>query len=162
MDSIPHVPGEIQAPAGEQLVLRANASGFQVYVCQSGPDGKPAWSLKAPEAELSDQHGTPIGRHYAGPTWKHHDGSEVTAKAIARVDAPDSTAIPWVLLAATGHSGNGVLSRVTTIQRIHTVGGQPPAGRCGQTTHGAELKSSYSPEYYFYAPRKCAAGKGSA
>jgi hypothetical protein len=151
MDSKPDLPGEIQAPAGEELVLHAHASGFQVYVCQPGPDGKPAWSLKAPEAELADQHGTPIGRHYAGPTWKHNDGSEVNAKAIARVDAPDSAAIPWVLLTATGHSGNGVLSRVTTIQRIHTVGGQPPAGVCGPTNLGAEFKSSYSAEYYFYA-----------
>jgi hypothetical protein len=67
------------------------------------------------------------------------------------VDAPDSAAIPWVLLTATGHSGNGVLSRVTTIQRIHTVGGQPPACGCDPMTLGAEFKSSYSAEYYFYA-----------
>lgn len=150
-DARPHVPDQIQSPAGEELVLRTHAAGFQIYVCQSGPDGQPIWSLKAPEAELTDQHGTAIGRHYAGPTWKHHDGSEVIAKAMARVDAPDPGAIPWVLLAATGHSGNGVLSRVTTIQRIHTVGGQPPASGCDETNLGAEFKSSYSAEYYFYA-----------
>ena len=149
----PHVPDAIQAPAGEELVLQTHASGFQIYICQSGADGKPAWSLKAPEAELTDQHGSGVGRHYAGPAWKHNDGSEVIAKATARVDAPDSAAIPWVLLSATGHSGNGILSRVTTIQRINTVGGQPPASGCAQANVGAEFKSSYSAEYYFYAPK---------
>jgi hypothetical protein len=147
----PDVPDEIQAPAAEQLVLRAHASGAQIYICQPGPNGKPAWSLRAPEAELTDQNGKAIGRHYAGPTWKHNDGSEVTAKAAARVDAPNLSAIPWVLLTATGHSGNGVLSRVTTIQRINTIGGQPPAGGCDETCLGKEFQSSYSAEYYFYA-----------
>jgi len=149
----PQVPDAIQAPAGEELVLQMHASGVQIYICQSGADGKPAWNLNAPEAELTDQRGNNIGRHYAGPAWKHRDGSEVIAKAVARVDAPDSAAIPWVLLSATGHSGNGILSRVTTIQRIQTVGGQPPADGCAQENLGAEFKSSYSAEYYFYAPK---------
>ena len=152
-DSRPHVPSELQAPDGEDLVLQTHASGVQIYICQSGADGKPTWSLQAPEAELTDQDGIVIGRHYAGPTWKHNDGSEVVAKAMARVDAPDSGAIPWVLLSATGHSGNGVLSRVTTIQRIHTVGGQPPSGGCTQANLGTEFKSGYSAEYYFYAQK---------
>ena len=152
--SRPDVPDKIKAPAAEMVVLRAHASGAQIYVCQQGTDHKPGWTLKSPEAELQDQHGANIGRHYAGPTWKFNDGSEVTGKAIARVDSPDSDSIPWLLLAATGHSGKGVLTHVTTIQRVHTKGGQPPAGGCKAAKLNLEVKSSYTADYYFYVPSK--------
>ena len=151
----PDVPEKIKAPAGEEVVLQVHASGSQIYVCQPGPDGKLAWSLKAPEAELRDQQGATIGRHYAGPTWKDNDGSEVTGKAAARVDSPDSDSIPWLLVTTTGHSGEGVLSRVTSIQRIHTKGGLPPsAADCNTSKQNVEVKSSYTADYYFYAPTK--------
>jgi len=148
------VPEKIKAPANEQVVLEAHATGSQIYTCQQGADGKYAWTLKAPEAELHDQHGAVIGRHFAGPTWKHTDGSAVTGKAAARVDSPDADSIPWLLVTATGHSGDGVLSRVTNIQRIHTHGGQPPAAGCDASKQGLGTKSSYTADYYFYAPGK--------
>lgn len=151
----PDVPDKIKSPAGEEVVLQAHASGSQIYVCQQGADGKYGWALKAPEAELRDQQGAIIGRHYAGPAWKHNDGSEITGKAVARVDSPDSDSIPWLLVTVIGHSGNGVLSRVTSIQRIHTKGGQPPlAGDCNASKQNVEIKSSYTADYYFYAPAK--------
>jgi Protein of unknown function (DUF3455) len=148
----PEVPEKLAAPASEELVLQARAIGSQVYVCQTGADQKLAWVLKAPEAELFDFHGAAIGKHYAGPTWKHTDGSEVVGKVVARQDAPDATAVPWLVLTATSHSGNGVLAGVASIQRIHTKGGQPPQTGCDQSHIGAETKSAYSAEYYFYAP----------
>ncbi len=152
MNPHPEVPREIQAPADAELVLQAHASGFQIYVCREGADGTFAWTLKAPEAALYDQDGTAIGKHYGGPTWKHNDGSEVTARAVARVDSPDADAIPWLLLSVTSHSGNGVLSRVTSIQRIQTAGGQPPpAAGCSASNREVEARSKYESEYYFYA-----------
>ena len=118
-------------------------------------DGKLAWALKAPEAELHDQQGAVIGRHFAGPTWKDNDGSEVTGKAVAKVDAPDANSIPWLLVSVTGHSGDGVFSRVTSIQRIHTKGGLPPAASdCASSKQSVEVKSAYTADYYFYAPAK--------
>lgn len=151
----PDVPDKIKAPAGEEVVLQAHATGYQIYVCQAGADGKLAWSLKAPDAELHDEQGAVIGRHYAGPTWKDKDGSEVTGKAVGRADAPDSDSIPWLLLTATGHSGDGVLSRVSSIQRIHTKGGQPPAAAdCNSAKQNLEVKTTYTADYYFYAPAK--------
>ena len=148
----PEVPDKIKAPAGEEVVLVAHASGSQIYTCQQGPDGKYAWTLKAPEAELRDQKGAVIGTHYAGPSWKLKDGSEVTGKAAAKVDAPDAGSIPWLLVAVTGHAGSGALSKVTSIQRIHTKGGQPPAGGC-EGSSNAEKKVSYTADYYFFAPK---------
>ncbi len=153
--SPPDVPDKIKAPGGEEVILLAHASGSQIYVCQPGTEGNPAWTLKAPEAELHDQQGTTIGRHYAGPTWKDNDGSEVTGKAAARVDSPDADSIPWLLVTITGHSGNGVLSRATTIQRIHTKGGlAPPASECNTSKQNVEVKIPYTADYYFYAPAK--------
>ena len=153
--SRPDVPDKIKAPAGEEIVLQVHASGSQIYVCQPATDGKLAWTLKAPEAELHDQQGAIIGRHYAGPTWRDNDGSEVTGKAVARVDSPDADSIPWLLVTVTGHSGDGVLSRVTSIQRIHTKGGvPPPASDCNPSKQNLEVKSSYSADYYFYRPAK--------
>ena len=153
-NSAPDVPDKIKAPVGEKVVLKAHASGSQIYVCQQGADGKFAWTLKAPEAELRDDQGKIIGHHYAGPAWKHNDGSEVTGKAMARVDSPNSDSIPWLLINAVGHSGGGILAGVTTIQRINTKGGQPHATGCGTASQNAEEKSSYTADYYFYAPAK--------
>ena len=153
--SPPAVPDAIKAPAAEQLVLLAQASGAQIYVCREGTEGNPSWVLEAPEAQLRDEKGMVIGRHYAGPTWKHKDGSQVSGKAAAHVDAPDANAIPWLLVTATGHSGQGVLSRVTSIQRIHTKGGQPPsASQCNSATLGRKAESSYTADYYFYEPAR--------
>jgi hypothetical protein len=149
----PDVPQKLAVPENEQLVLRAHASGVQIYNCEAGADQKPSWVLKAPQAELFDARGKTIGHHFAGPAWNNVDGSAVTGKAVAREDAPASDDIPWLLITVTSHSGNGVLSRVTTIQRIHTKGGQPPsAAACDGSHVGAETKSSYTADYYFYAP----------
>lgn len=151
----PEVPDQIKAPAGEELVLAAHATGFQIYSCQRGPDGQPAWLFKAPEAELRDNTDRVIGHHYAGPTWKHTDGSEVTGKVVAKADSPDPDAIPWLLLTAVNHSGTGALASVSTIQRIQTKGGQPPAKPpCTSSNLNATSKSSYVADYYFYAPAK--------
>ena len=150
----PDVPDKIKAPAGEHVVFKAHASGSQIYMCQQGSDGKFAWTLKAPEAELRDEQGKVIGHHYAGPAWKHNDGSEVTGKAAARVDAPTPDAIPWLLINVVSHSGSGMLSGVNTIQRINTKGGQPPAAECGTAKQNAEVKSPYTADYYFYAAAK--------
>ena len=153
----PDVPDNIKAPDGEKIVLLAHASGFQVYTCQLGSDGKPAWALKGPDARLFDRQGSAIGHHHLNPgppplpTWKHNDGSEVSGKMMARVDSPDSDSIPWLLLTATSHSGKGILSGVTSIQRINTNGGlAPAAASCDDARKGTESKSAYVADYYFY------------
>ena len=134
--------------------MLAHASGSQIYTCEAGADGKFVWTLKAPEALLKDQEGNVIGSHSAGPTWRLKHGSEVTGKAAAHLDSPDPDSIPWLLVNAVGHSGSGLLTNVTTIQRVHTHGGKPPTGGCDQSHGGTETKSSYTADYYFYAPAK--------
>jgi hypothetical protein len=152
----PEVPEKIAAPPAEEVVLMAHASGSQIYVCQAAADGKAAWALKAPEAELRDAQGAVIGRHYAGPTWKYKDGSEITGKSIARVNAPGSASIQWLLLSVVDHAGKkGLFSHVNSVQRINTHGGMPPPdAECDAAKLKAESKSPYSADYYFYAPAK--------
>ena len=148
----PDVPDAIQAPAGEEVILSVHASGSQIYSCQAGADGKFAWTLKGPDAELRDRKNKIVGSHFAGPTWKLNDSSEVTGKAVAHVDSLDSESVPWLLVTAVSHSGKGLLANVTSIQRIHTRGGKAPDGGCDASHHDTETKSSYTADYYFYAP----------
>jgi len=150
----PDVPDAIQVPAGQQVVLYAHATGSQIYTCQAAADGKFAWTLKGPDAELHDRKDKVIGHHSAGPTWKLTDGSEVTGKATAHVDSLDEGSVPWLLVNVVSHAGNGQLSNVTTIQRVRTHGGQPPAHGCDAAHVNTETKSNYSADYYFYAPAK--------
>jgi hypothetical protein len=148
----PQVPDAIHAPAGLGVALMANASGFQIYTCTAGADGKFSWTLKAPQAELRDRNGDVIGQHSGGPTWTLKDGSAVTGKAAAHADSPDPDSIPWLLVNVVGHSGKGLLDNVTTIQRVHTHGGKPAADVCDAAHKDAETKSGYTADYYFFAP----------
>jgi len=153
-ESAPDVPDAIAVPAGQEVVFYAHAKGSQIYTCQAGADGKFSWTLKGPEAELTDRKDKVIGQHSAGPTWKLKDGSEVTGKAAAHVDSLDSESIPWLLVNVVSHVGKGQLANVTTIQRVHTHGGKPGSDVCDESHKDAETKSDYTADYYFFAPAK--------
>jgi hypothetical protein len=149
----PAIPAEIKVPEGEKLVLQAHATGFQIYTCTAAADQTVKWALKAPEAELRHRSEV-IGKHFAGPTWQHKDGSSVTGKAAAHADSPDRNSIPWLLVSATGHSGEGLLAQVSSIQRINTRGGKPPPeSECTAAQAGTEARSRYSADYLFYSPK---------
>jgi Protein of unknown function (DUF3455) len=159
-ESAPDVPDAIAVPAGLEPVLFVRAKGSQIYTCQAGADGKYGWTLKGPEAELRDRKDKVIGQHSADPTsklptWKLKDGSEVTGKAVSHVDSLDADSIPWLLVSVESHAGKtGLLTNVTTIQRAHTHGGKPGNDPCDESHKGAETKSDYTADYYFYAPAK--------
>ncbi len=144
------VPTQIKPPEGQALVAEAHAKGFQVYTCKND-GGKYAWTLKEPDAELFDKKGKTVGRHFAGPTWEWSDKSQVTGKKLTDAPSPDADSVAWLLLAATGHSGEGVLSKVTNIQRLNTKGGKAPAGGCDAPHEGQETRAAYTADYSFYA-----------
>jgi hypothetical protein len=145
------VPQQLQPPANEQLLVSVHAQGDQVYSCKTdGPS--PAWTLKAPDAQLFDQDGKSFGKHFAGPSWEANDGSRVTGKAIANA-SPDPDSIPWLLVNIISHEGKGILSPATTIQRLHTKGGKAPASGCDASHAGREIRVPYSADYLFYAPK---------
>jgi len=150
----PDVPSVIAVPSGLAPVLFVHAKGSQIYTCAAGTDGKFAWTLKAPDAELKDRKDKVIGQHSAGPTWELKDGSKVTGKAAAHVDSLDADSIPWLLVNVVTNSGKGQLANVTTIQRVHTHGGKPGNDACDESHKDAESKSAYTADYYFFAPVK--------
>jgi hypothetical protein len=153
VDKNEDIPASLQPPGGEKLALRTHATGWQIYTCSNDSQGSPKWTLKAPDANLLDRKGKVVGHHSAGPVWKYKDGSEVSAKAAAHADSPDGKSIPWLLLTASGHAGKGKLANVTSVQRVHTLGGQPPAAaECVVSKINTEARSSYTADYYFYAP----------
>jgi hypothetical protein len=155
----PDVPDAIAVPAGQQVQFVAHAKGSQIYSCKADADGKFAWTLKGPEAELRDRNDKVMGQHFADPTsklptWKLKDSSEVSGKAAAHVDAIDSGSIPWLLVNVVSHAGKGRLADVTTIQRVHTHGGKPGNDACDESHKDADTKSDYTADYYFFAPAK--------
>jgi hypothetical protein len=138
------LPGAIAAP-GETTVLSVHAEGAQVYECKAGTDGKLGWAFREPIATLMAD-GKTVGRHYAGPNWEDADGSAVTGKAIGNAPGATANDIAWLKLDVTAHRGNGILSGVTTVQRINTQGGQL-AGACDKA--GVTKSAPYSAEYVF-------------
>jgi hypothetical protein len=119
------------------------AKGVQIYECR---DQK--WVFVAPEAELFNSAGRKIGTHYAGPHWEALDGSKVSATVKERSDAPGSGNIPWLVLSAKSVGPDGAFSKVTSIQRVATVGGVAPAGGCERP--GAQARVPYRADYYFF------------
>jgi len=138
------LPDAVAAP-GETAVLSVHAEGAQVYECKSSADGKLNWVFREPIATLLVD-GKTVGRHYAGPNWEHSDGSAVVGKAIGNAPGATDSDIPWLKLEVISHRGSGVLSGVTTVQRINTAGGKLE-GACDKA--GSFKSAPYSTEYVF-------------
>ncbi|MGA2087831.1 MAG: DUF3455 domain-containing protein [Stellaceae bacterium] len=129
--------------------LRFAAEGVQVYVCAAAEGGF-AWRLKGPEAKLFDASGREAGTHFAGPTWQGADGSAVVGEVVANSPAPQAGAIPWLLLRAASHRGNGIFSDVNYILRVETSGGLAPQSGCAADQRGAERRVPYRAVYLFF------------
>ena len=145
----PQVPAAVAAP-GEKTVATFQGVGAQVYECKAGADGKLAWSFREPIAALIE-NGKTVGRHYAGPTWEDVDGSKVVGKAVG--NAPGATAddVAWLKLDVIRHQGRGLLSQVTTVQRLDTQGG----GLKGSCDKAGDFKSvAYMATYVFLRKSK--------
>lgn len=137
-------PQSIEPPAGTRLLLQVQGEGSQVYTCTDQH-----WTLKAPDAKLLDQHGQVVGSHSAGPTWRLQDGSEIKGKMIASQPAPDSSAVPWLLVQTVSGSASGQLQNVSYIRRTDTQGGVAPTTPCT----GGDTPVAYKAKYSFYTSK---------
>jgi hypothetical protein len=99
--------------------------------------------------------GKTVGRHYAGPTWVHVDGSRVQGKPTGRAPGATAADVTWLKLDAVEPRGPGVLAGIATIQRINTSGGQFE-GVCDKA--GATHAAPYAADYVFL--RKLVARSG--
>jgi Protein of unknown function (DUF3455) len=140
----------MKMPADSSLIKTVHAKGEQIYLCKS-ESGTYVWKWQAPNAELFDvESQAHVGTHGAGPSWKYNDGSSVKAKMIQKIDSPDKGSVPWLLLEATEHGGQGLLTQTRYILRINTQGGIQPTSGCDMNHLGAEAKVVYSADYSFY------------
>src|SRR6266446_181211 len=124
------VPDKLKPGASESLAMIVPAKGVQIYECRARKDqaGGYEWAFVAPEADLFDVRGDRIGRHYAD-------------------------AIPWLLLAATSLGSEGSFSKVTSIQRVNTVGGVAPKVGCSRAAAGTPARIAYTADYYFFTAK---------
>ena len=150
--TMPDVPEALKVPANQVLFLETQAAGVQIYECRASKDDPTRfeWIFKAPEAQLFDDAGKKIGRHYAGPTWESNDGSKVVGEVRAQDKGPDPTAIPWLLLTTKSDGPEGAFSKVTSVQRVSTVGGVAPKAGCSQAAAGTTARVNYTADYYFF------------
>lgn len=149
------VPEKLKPGANESLAMIVPAKGVQIYECRTrkDPAGGYEWAFVAPEADLFDAGGKKIGRHYAGPHWEATDGSKIVGALKERADAPAADAIPWLLLTAKSVGPAGSFSKVTSIQRVSTVGGVAPKGGCDQAAAGKPARIHYTADYYFFTTK---------
>jgi hypothetical protein len=143
----------VPPPADAVLLLELAADGVQIYACET-KDGRAEWAFKAPEAMLFDRHGRQVGTHFGGPTWKLDDGSAVVGEVMAKADAPEAGAIPWLLLRAKSHEGGGALSRVAYVRRAETKGGAAPKDGCDTAHVSQQARMRYSAIYQFFSAGK--------
>ena len=149
------IPEKLNPSAAETMTMIVPAKGVQIYECRMSKSqpGAYEWAFVGPEAELFDTTGKSIGRHYAGPHWEAVDGSKVVAKLVERADAPKAGDIPWLLLGARSVGRDGAFSKVTSIQRVNTVGGVAPRAGCSEGNAGTPARVPYTADYYFFTPR---------
>lgn len=135
--------------SAQTLILRAHAHGDQIYTCQLNGYTL-SWALKAPDAQLLDDSGRVIGRHFAGPSWQLTDGSEVVGRPTGHTDSPEKNAVPWLTLAVVSETGHGRLEHTSTIKGVNTHGGQAPPGGCDSSHVGQDTRVPYTADYEFY------------
>jgi hypothetical protein len=143
------VPPTIAESDGTEIVT-LHAEGAQIYECKAdtvntSDAGALTWQFREPIATLI-LDGKSVGRHYAGPSWDHIDGSVVNGRVAASTPGATSKDIPWLKINVVNHGKSGILSNVTTVQRINTRGGLAQ-GSCERA--GDYLSILYSADYVF-------------
>ncbi len=138
------LPDAIAALDAAPLVT-LHAEGAQIYECRAAADGKLNWTFREPIASLMLE-GRTVGRHYAGPTWEHGDGSSVTAKVVGTAPGATAADIPWLKLEVVERRGSGALAGADFVQRINTAGGVLH-GACERV--GSLRSVAYAADYVF-------------
>ena len=144
------VPAALVARAGT-VIAKFHAEGVQIYQCKPDSEKYPSehralsWQFREPVATLIADDKS-IGRHFAGPTWDHIDGSGAKGRVASIAAGETANDIAWLKLDIIEHRGSGVLSEAATVERVNTKGGVAQ-GPC--ETAGAYLGVPYSADYVF-------------
>jgi hypothetical protein len=142
-DRAPIVPEEIQVPEHNKVHFQGYAEGFQIYTWNGA-----SWGSAVPDATLYDDDGNVVATHFGGPTWRSNSGSFVVGALPPKRVMVDSNSIPWLRLSVAQRQGPGILGATTYIQRVNTVGGNPPTDP--GTVIGHVVSVPYAADYFFY------------
>jgi hypothetical protein len=126
-------------------VATVHAEGVQIYECKTGSDNKMGWQFREPLATLIQDSAT-VGHHFAGPGWEFADGSSIKGKVASQAPGETQNDIALLRLDVVEHRGDGVLSKVTAVQRLDTKGGVF-SGVCDHP--GAMHLEPYAARYVF-------------
>lgn len=146
------VPESLDPGEDKSLVMIVPAKGVQIYKCsQSKVDAEEyEWELVAPEADLFDENGNKIGKHYYGPHWESNDGSKILGTLEEKADAPSPDDAAWLLVSTESEGAEGELSNITNIQRLNTEGGSAPETGCSRSEVGKLMQIDYTADYYMF------------
>jgi Protein of unknown function (DUF3455) len=137
-------------PPGQHAILTVTGKGVQIYACQMVANA-PQWVFDSPDASLFDASGAKVGVHGSGPSWRYYDGSTAKGEVLAKSTAPESGAIPWLLLKAVSDDNSGILARAEFIRRSETHGGMAPTAGCDAKHLNAVSRTPYTATYTFYS-----------
>jgi Protein of unknown function (DUF3455) len=152
----PDVPADIAVTSSALLVAAYAAEGTQIYTCTPTVTGEVttyAWSTASvPDATLYGQNCTVAATHYAGPHWRANDGSIILGTKVRSDPSGTAASIPRLLLSAAVDGGvTGLLTPVTAVQRLDTVGGIAPITGCDAAHANGTVAVPYTANYYFYS-----------
>ncbi len=93
-----------------------------------------------------------VGHHtFPPPVWAAVDGSKFTGQVKARANAPQAGAGQWLLLSTRSTGAEGRFSKITSLQRVNTVGGVAPLSRCEAGNIGVAEQTPLAAEFVFFS-----------
>jgi len=157
--------GRVAAPPDHHVLFTTAGRGVLVYTARpiAGAPAQIEWVESGAQEYLVDDvglqpnmgfegRGDTLGTRQGGGVWQVKDGSTLTTEVTASVDAPVRGAASWLLMTARAGPREGLLSDVSYVQRIATVGGGPSPD-AASAEPGAHLRASYRAMYVFYGKR---------
>jgi len=140
------IPAAAHAAA---TALPLKGMGVQIYGCQPVGAGF-AWTLKGPDAILTDKDGAIVGHHFAGPSWQASDGSAIVGEPLVASPSPTPGSVAWLVLRVKSGRGAGLFANIGFVTRTDTTGGVAPATGCDPGHAGAEVRVPYTATYTLF------------
>lgn len=146
------LPEAVRVPDGYRPVLEATSNGQLLYECQAVRRSpyEYEWLLRNPGVALTDTYGNRI-THKPGAraTWVHQDGSSVMSREFIEVPNGSHNLSLQRYKAETSETP-GMLSNISYVQRLRTVGGWIAVTPCSAPQLGMRVTVPYEADYIFW------------
>jgi hypothetical protein len=146
----------ITPPQGHRALFLARGKGTLTYESRAAGNAL-EWTLVAITGDLYDESGVMphMGHSGLGEAVAHtgdglmltgHDRSRITLTQVASVRSPQFDNAAWTLFRSSPTDAPGLLSAVTYVQQLVTMGGAPPQA----IQPGSRIERPYEAAYVFY------------